>query len=896
MTMSSGARLGPYEILSKIGAGGMGEVYRAKDTRLDRTVAIKVLPSQFSSDPQLKQRFEREARTISSLSHPYICALYDVGHQEGIDFLVMEFLEGETLAERLRKSALPLDQVLRYGVQIADALDTAHKLGVIHRDLKPGNIMLTRSGVKLLDFGLAKLADPVQQKLLSGVSVLPTEQQEHLTAEGTILGTIQYMSPEQLEAKETDGRTDIFAFGSVLYEMATGRKAFTGKSQASLISSILKDEPAPISTIQPLAPPALDRVVKTCLAKDPDDRWQTAHDVMLELKWIAEGGSQTGLPVAVGVRRRSRERIAWLLAAIFFAVALAFVLSFIRSPKQENPVIRFSIQLPESKSSGGLDIVGQVAISTNGRNLVFVGPSSNGKSMLWLRPLETADPRLLTGTEGASFPFWSPDNRYVGFFAEGRLKKIDVMGGFPETLCDATDARGGAWSRNGKIVFAPHFRDPLYEVSAAGGTSRQLTTLDKTRAELSHRWPQFLPDGIHFLYLSYTGGHKNDTIYMASLDSKDLKPLLRVDSNAVYASGHLFFVRDPALMAQPFDLKKMQLIGEPFQIQENIGRYGDSGPTGYAPFSVSQNSVLAFGRIQSLTMQPAWFDRAGKELETVGPPGLYSEPSLSPDGKRIAIDVIDPKTNNADIWILDLLRRTLSRFTFDSASVSVPSWSPDGTKISFCSSRLDHSDIYVREASGAGDAQILLKSDVDKWADDWSPDGRYIVFENSDPKNKFDLWVLPMFGDRKPFPILQTEFNESHSQVSPDGRWIAYTSDETGRAEVFVRSFPKTTEGKWQISVQGGDTPQWRPDGKELFYFSADKNLMSVEINSSSSFEASAPAALFEAPMVPDSITGTRNQYFASPDGQRFFINKIAEKQKPSPITVVINWPAQLQH
>jgi len=627
----------------------MGEVYRAKDTRLDRAVAIKVLPEHLSLNTDLKERFEREARTISSLSHPNICALFDIGHQDGIDFLVMELLEGETLAGRLTNGALPLEQVLRFGMQIADALDKAHKQGIIHRDLKPGNIMLTKTGVKLLDFGLAKLTEPVSQKSISGLSALPTAQQRNLTAEGTILGTIQYMSPEQLEGKETDSRTDIFGFGTVLYEMATAKHAFSGKSQASLISAILRDEPASISTIQPMTPPALDRVVKTCLAKDRDDRWQTAHDVMLELKWIAEGGSQAGVPTVIGVRRKSREFIAWLLASLFLAVSILSSSAYFFFPKRDSRLIRFLVPVPEGKYYGSLQVAGALALSPDGRNLVFVGSSPEGKSLLWLRSLASEELKPLVGTEGAGFPFWSPDNHMIGFFADAKLKKIDLRGGAPETLCDATDARGGTWNREGKIIFTPNTRDALYEVSAAGGTPTQLTTLDKTRFELSHRWPYFLPDGNHFLYLVYTGPSKQDAVYVGSLNSKERKVLFRGSSSIAFGAGYILFVRDPALMAQQFDPRNMQLTGDPFQIQQNIGRYGENGPTAYAPFSVSESGTLAFGKIQSVMIQNAWLDRRGKESEKIGPAGYYHEPSLSPDGKRIALDVTDSKTDRKSV-------------------------------------------------------------------------------------------------------------------------------------------------------------------------------------------------------------------------------------------------------
>src|SRR5262249_36604381 len=498
MTLAEGSQLGPYQILSPVGAGGMGEVYRAKDTRLDRIVAIKVLPSHLSENAEIRQRFDREPKTISSLSHPHICALHDVRHQHGTDYLVMEFLEGESRADRLAKGPLPTEQALRYGIQIADALDRAHRQGIVHRDLKPGNVMLTKSGVKLVDFGLAKLA--AAGPVASSLSILPTQAGANLTQDGTILGTFQYMSPEQLEGKEAGARSDIFAFGAVLYEMATGNKAFAGKSQASLIAAILDSQPAPISTVQPMSPPALDRVVQTCLAKDPDDRWQTAHDVMLELKWIAEGGSQAGVPAPVAARRVQRERTAWIAAALFAAAALALATLYFATPRRGDRIVRTSI-LPPSKTvyrSVG-ESAGPPAISPDGLTLAFTASDTPGRSQLWVRSFDAAAPRALPGTEGAMYPFWSPDSKSIGFFCSGKLKKVDAAGGPVLTICDAADGRGGTWGRDGVIVFEPHFREPLARVSASGGPVTAGTKLDESRRETTHRFPFFLPDGKHLL-------------------------------------------------------------------------------------------------------------------------------------------------------------------------------------------------------------------------------------------------------------------------------------------------------------------------------------------------------------------------------------------------------------
>lgn len=886
MALKPGTKLGPYEVLSQIGAGGMGEVYRARDTRLDRAVALKVLSSHLSSNPDLKQRFEREARAVSSLNHPHICTLYDIGQQDGVDYFVMEYLEGETLSERLKRGALPTEQVLRYAIEIADALEKAHRQGVVHRDLKPGNIMLTKSGTKLLDFGLAKSvtgapADP-------GLTGLPT-QNLSLTSPGTILGTFQYMAPEQLEGKEVDARTDIFAFGATLYETATGRAAFEGKSQASLIAAILEHEPPPITTIQPMYPPALDRVVKTCLAKDPNERWQTAHDMLLELKWVTEGGTQPAAPVT---RLKRREHLGWIVAAVLFLVALALVWLYVRRSPAEMSAIRFTVPAPERASFGDT-----LAISPDGRSLAFVATDSEGRNRLWLRPLDSLAAQALPGTEGATFPFWSPDGHFIGFFADNKLKKIEVSGGPPQTLCDASqEARGGAWNRDGIIIFAPSFTDPLYKISSAGGPATPVTELDASLKETSHRLPHFLPDGRHFVYFARCSMKENEAVYVGLLDSKDRKRLFAGDSHVAYAApGHLFFIRERTLMAQPFSSDKLQFTGEPFRVAEGVIPFGESGPTGYAPFSVSDNGVLAYRTGGDLNTQLVWVDRSGKQLGPASPPGMYLEPWLSPDEKRVAVSQTDSQTKSNDIWLIDLYRGLQTRFTFHPAYDSAPLWSPDGSRIVFASFRKGQVDLYQKVSSGAGSEELLLESKGNKFPDDWSRDGRFLIFGSVNPKTKFDLWVLPLFGDRKPTPFLQSEFNETHGRLSADGRWLAYVSDESGRAEVYVQTFP-VSGGKWQISSSGGDQPAWRRDGKELFYLAADKKIMAVGVKAGSTFESEAPRPLIQTRVRDNTLTGDRNSYAVTSDGQRFLVVTPVSNSSPSPITVVLNWHSDLKH
>jgi eukaryotic-like serine/threonine-protein kinase len=891
MTLDAGTRLGPYEIFSPLGAGGMGEVYRARDTRLDRIVAVKVLPGHLSSNPEIRQRFEREARAASSLNHPHICTLYDIGHQDGIDYLVMEFIEGDTLANRLAKGALPLDQALRYAIQIADALDKAHRAGIVHRDLKPGNIMLGKSGAKLLDFGLAKLQNS-ESELFSSFTSLPTERHS-LTGEGTILGTFQYMAPEQLEGKVADHRTDIFGFGAVVYEMATGRKAFTGKSQASLIGAILHTEPTPISTISPMTPPALDRTVRTCLAKDPDDRWQTAHDVMLQLKWIAEGGSQPGVPPPLLALSRRRERLSWIAAIVILLLgllaALPFVIAHLRHGPVAERVMKLSVTLPEKST---MPPAPSLALSPDGRRLAFVASLEN-KVRLWVRSLDSLSAQALSGTDGvtSASPFWSPDSRFIAFFADGKLKKIDTSGGSPQTLCNAPDGRGGTWSRDGVILFAPGSTGGLFKVSEKGGEPVPATTLDKSRSEISHRFPYFLPDGRHFLYLAR--GNQNDSrgIYVGLLDSNETKQLLPSALSAAYAPpGFLLFSRNETLMAQAFDADRLELSGEPFPLAEQVGF---NVGFGRSSFSVSENGVLVFSRGgNSSQNELIWLDRAGKQIGQLGAAALGFTLCLSPDEKRVAVDRVDAQTGTSDIWLFDLSRGIPARFTTDPAPDWYPLWSPDGSRIVFTSGREGIPNIFQRNASGVGAEEVLLRSDENKVPDDWSSDGKFIVFESLNSKTKLDLWLLPMTGDRQPFPFLQTEFNEQQAQFSPTGKWIAYTSDESGSPEVYVQTFP-ASGGKWLISTGGGCQPRWRRDGKELFYIAPDKKLMAVELKTGSALEAAVPKPLFETRVFL--LTTFRNHYVVTGDGQRFLINSRVEETIATPITVVLDWTAELK-
>jgi serine/threonine protein kinase/Tol biopolymer transport system component len=871
MSLAAGTRLGPYEILSPLGAGGMGEVYRARDTRLNRTVAIKVLPSHFADEPTVRQRFEREAHAVSSLNHPHICTLYDIGRQDGVDFLVLELLEGETLAARIEKGALPLDQALRYAAQIADALDRAHRQGVVHRDLKPGNIMLTKDGAKLLDFGLAKMQNqPADDETVT----------KALTAQGTILGTFQYMAPEQLEGKDADARTDIFAFGAVLYEMVTGRRAFAGKTQASVIAAILAADPPPLSTLQATCPPALEHLVKTCLAKDPEDRRQTIHDVKLELKWIAEGGGSQAKPSAPPSKL---AWLPWILAAVILLAAAPFVIAYFRRAPEETRAVRSHILAPEKTSFTG---IGNLAVSPDGRRLAFVAVGSDGANLVWVRSLDSLSAQSLNGTDGAAYPFWSPDSRFIGFFADSKVKKIEASGGPPITLCSSTrNISGGTWNRDGVIVFSALGGGPLYRVEAAGGEATLLTSLDRSRGETGQTFPSFLPDGRHFLYHSVTGTSAQQGVYVGSLDSKDVKRLVESGSSAEYGQGNLLFVRNDNLMAQPLDLQRLETAGAAVPVTEDVA-VGIT--TGRAAFSVSGNGVLVYqtGGTRG-DMRLTWFDRSGKKAGVLGDRSSYGSVSLSPNGAKAAVN----KTGaQAGVWLFDVARDLPTRLTFDAAFHRYPVWSPDGSRIVFSSSKRNgHFELYEKASSGAGIEQLIVPSDVDMYATSWSPDGQFILYQTQgEPQQK--LGLLPISGDRKPRVFLQAEVRVRHGQFSPDGRWIAYESPESGKAEVYVAPFPGPG-GKRQISTGGGGTPRWRRDGKELFYLAPDRQLMAAEVNGKGgAFEIGAVRPLFRTRAAAPALT-----YDVTADGQRFLVINSVEEEESSPLTLVVNWNAGLK-
>ncbi len=881
MALSAGTHLGPYQILSPVGAGGMGEVYRAKDTRLDRVVAIKVLASQRSADPELRQRFEREARAVSSLNHPHICTLHDVGSHNGLDYLVMEFLEGESLADRLKKGALPLDEALRYGREIADGLDEAHRKGIVHRDLKPGNIMLTSRGAKLLDFGLAKLQETAVARQISMLSAIPTEHKP-LTDRGAILGTFQYMAPEQLEGKDVDARTDVFAFGALLYEMVTGRRAFEGKSQASLIAAILEHEPRPIAELQPLAPLALDWLVRGSLEKKPDDRWQSMRDVGKHLARVTESAETREAADSPPRGRRALAALIGILALSTVGLALRDVL---REEPETLPSIRFTIDPPEGTSIALGPAAPQSAVSPDGKNVAIATRDSEGKNALWVRPLDGLEARALEGTENADLPFWSPDGRYLGFFADRQLKKIDISLGSSQVLCDALSANGAAWGSDGVILFGGS--EGISRISAAGGEPSLVTSTDPSRGETRHFFPQFLPDGQRFLFLAMSSKEETSGIYVGSLDSKDTRFLLGTEVRAAYAPpGYLLFLRDGTLFARALDPSNLEWRGEPVRIADSLAFNSSIGRT---TFSVSETGVLAYrtgGAGGVALKQLTWFDREGNRLGTVGPPAFTTSLAFSPDEKRVAVTRVD-EAERQHVWIGELSNGDFSRFTFGQTRDRSVSWSHDGTRLFFSSDRNGTVGLYEKLASGAGEAELLLDSAESKLLDSSAPNGD-LVYQSKNAQTGWDLWVLPEEGS-EPEPYLRTEAQEQDGRLSPDGRWLAYSSDESGRDEVFVSGFPSPI-GKWLVSTDGGRMPCWRKDGKELFYIAPDNRIVAVAVTVGSTFARGAPRPLFIAPVSRVGFT----EFDVSSDGTRFLVNALADEGPGAPITVVLNWTAAL--
>jgi len=896
MPLAPGTKLGPYEIAGPLGAGGMGEVYRAKDTRLGRTVAIKILPAHLSNDPVRKERFEREAKTISSLNHPHICVLYDVGHQDGTDYLVLECVEGETLAKRLERGPLPLEQVLKYGAQIADALDKAHRRGVVHRDLKPGNIVLASAGAKLLDFGLAKPVRP----LASGLTLTADESRAPMTEEGMIVGTFQYMSPEQVEGKELDGRSDIFSLGAVLYEMVTGKRAFEGKSHLSVASAILEKEPEPMTSIKPLTPAALNRTIGKCLAKLPEERWQSASDLASELKWCSEAGAAAATPGTTRNQGRLPHRV--LLATMLFvgtSLGAALVYYTTRRPP-ELPLIASVIPPPGvfTDTSGR---IGPPQISPDGRRIAFIGctTESAATSMLGggvcsirLRRMESSETHEVADTNGAYYPFWSPDGREIAFFADGKLKRVSADGGPVQVICDAPDARGGSWNSSGTIIFSPTRTSPVMRVPADGGTPQAVTPI-KPASEMgqlgSDRWPHFLPDGEHFIYVRAPNGACNDLteLHFASLDGKQNLNLLRTCSTAAFGAEHLIYWRDGNLVAQPFDPHAGALSGVPSAIVEHAR---------FEPlFSIAEFSVSTDGKLvyvagdAALSRQLQWYDRNGKLLGALGENDNYKTVAISKDGLRVVADTTG--VAQSKIRILDA-RGTRTLVTLNSSWGGNPIWSADDRQIYFLSAVNGPHDIYVRAADGSGEPREVVKFEKGTLGALFlaaSPDGKSLAFSAiTGPGSGSDIYTTTLGGEPAPRPFVHTAANEGAPAFSPDGKWLAYESDQSGRNEVFVTPFP-SGGAQYQVSTGGGERPVWRRDGKEI-YFREGLRVMAVQVRAKpASLELSPPTPLFE--LAAGNLNG---RYLdVGPDG-RFLANTYPLSERAKSFSLLVNWPTKL--
>jgi eukaryotic-like serine/threonine-protein kinase len=907
--MTPGTKLGPYEILAQIGAGGMGEVYRARDAKLGRDVALKVLPEAFARDTERMARFQREAKLLAALNHTNIASIYGLEDSGDTHALVMELAEGPTLADRLKAGPIPVDEALPIAKQICDALEYAHEKGIVHRDLKPANIKIAADDtVKILDFGLAKALEADTGSL--DISTSPTISRL-ATMQGVLLGTAAYMSPEQAKGKPVDRRADIWAFGCVLYEMLTGKKAFDGETITDTLAAVLKNEPdwsrLPVGT-----PMRVRVLLQRCLQKDVRQRLQAIGDARISLEEVFSGAQE---PVPGGVESVSvpiwRRPLFFgvVVASISTVVALALGFIVLRTPPSTAPeTMRFEIPMPQGVAPA---VAAEFAVSPDGRQLAFFGVGADGVTRLWVRPLDSLQARPLPGSEtplGPAFS-WSPDSRYIAFDAGGKLKKIAIAGGPAQTICDVTGTvLGGSWNRDGVIIFGGG--PGLMRVPAAGGTATPLTALDPARKEIYHSLPVFLPDGRHFVYFRNSSSADYTGAYVGSLDVKpeaqSLKPLVATPFGVEYVpspgkgTGYLLFVRDNSLLAQAFDPDRLKLSGEPVEIADHLGNFTDR-----AYFSVSANGVMVYrsGSESGFGSQLTWLDRQG---QVQGPPitqqvGSTLDIAISPDAQRAALTQLDLVEATGVVWLHDFQRGTTTRFTFGSASAALPIWSPDGKTLMFLSILGGRQNLYEKPADGSRNEQLVLKS-TSASPTSWSHDGRFVLYTHQDPKtNKAGVWVLPINGDGKPFPLLQSSSNETDAQFSPNGHWVAYVSDESGRNEIFVTPFSLGATGgvassgaKWQISVDGGSEPRWREDGKELYYESADSKIMAVDIATAPSFRAGVPSGLFQAPPVTVPAPGTR-PWDVTPDGKRFLFITSGAPRAQAPFTVLLNWTSLLK-
>jgi Tol biopolymer transport system component len=898
MPLSAGTRLGPYEIQSALGAGGMGQVYRARDTRLDRSVAIKILAPEIAADPAARSRFEREARAVAALDHPHICGLHDVGESDGTHYLVMPLVEGQTLAARLEKGPLPIDQALTIATQIADALDKAHRQGIVHRDLKPANIMLTKGGgsstsspqAKLLDFGLAKLRPPGGPISMSGIERAETTSG---TAHGTILGTVLYMAPEQVEGRDADARADIWALGAVIYEMVTGARPFNGDSAASVIGAILKDTPPPLSARQPLAPAALDHVVSRCLAKDPDDRWQTARDLLHELTWASRREPSEAGRAAPAQRGHVP---GWRLAAVAIAAAAATaVVMTLRRPGASVPTrdVRFSIYPEHGTAFAPIEasvVAPQFALSPDGHALAFVA-TAQGQASLWVRPVAAFSARELPGTEGAGLPFWSPDGQSVAFFAQGRLKIVRLDGGPAVVVTDASlDPRGGTWAQDGTLLASLASNGGISRVTL-DGRNELLAPLDRERGETGLRWPAWVADSRHFVALSRNLDESRRGLFLFALDRPARSLLVNSDFGATPTDGRLLYLSGSTLMAQPLDVGQGRLTGEPIPIVDRVG----STSNGYSAFSVSSTGTLANTAPWPAHGELVWFDRGGRRMgEPAAPLADYVDLSMSRDG-RVAVSRVDPQTNTGDIWVLDLDRRSETRLTADRFNDAGPLWSADGTRIYFRSNRRGVNGIFVKPANASRPEEMVFElvgeSTASVISGSLAPDGSRLLYSTFGLRSSWDLWELALGPSPQATAILDSQFNEYQASYSPDGRWIAFVSNEAGPRQVYVQSHPDGG-GRQAVSSRGGSDPVWRADGREIFFIGADRTMTAAPFEGG---KVGVAVPLFRT-RVPIVGNPYRLPYAVSADGSRFLVNTAPDEVPPPAIHVVLDWRVLLDN
>ena len=894
MTLAEKTKFGPYEIVMPIGAGGMGEVYRGRDTRLGRDVALKVLPEEFAHDAERMARLRREAQVLASLNHPNIAAIYGFEDSSNVHALVMELVEGPTLAARIKVGAIPFEEALPIAKQIAEGLEYAHERGIIHRDLKPSNVKVTPDGaVKILDFGLAKAieGDPST----TSVENSPTLS-AMATHAGFLLGTAAYMSPEQARGKRADRRADIWAFGVVLFEMLSGQRLFSGETTSDTLAAVIRAEPD-WSELPAATPPRIRELLQRCLKKEPRQRLQSIGEARIAIEETLSG-TGAGVPCAgqaPPLQSTWRRALPWAIAATFIVSTALFALGYFARAPQPARVVVSEISPPANANFGGGGYSpGTPVISPDGQRLAFSAIGSDGKQRLWVRRLDSATAQPLEGTDGATFPFWSPDSQRLAFFANGKLNRIDASGGPALAIAVASNGRGGSWGPDGTILFTPTTNDPLFRVPASGGTPQPVTKLNVSRQEISHRWPQFLPDGKHFLFFDHPSGPENSATYAASLKGGEPKMIVHSDSNAMFAPpGYLLFVRQGTLMAQRFDASSLRLLGEAMPLAERVEAVGTIW---LGIFTASENGILVYeaGGATTGAVHIFWYDRSGKQIAETGTPGVFGNPSISADGDTLAVTRDDPSSGKADIWVYDLARGIPARLTFSQGDNAGPAWSLDGKTIAFMSSRSGQFHVYQKAADGSGNTTPLVADDATEYDPVWSLDGRYLIFERlaTTPGSHVEIWALPLFGDRKAFPVVQNkQFDLRELALSPDGKWLAYSTLESGRPEIYIVPF-RQGSGRWEVSTSGGLWPRWRHDGKELFYLALDNKIMSAQIaEAGSSLSIGKILPLFQANIGPNPGW----MYDVSADGKKFVVASLGTPSASAPLTLVTNWPALLK-